>query len=845
MRNLKRHIANLFFSPSELGSWLAVVPLLAISIVLSQASWAQNQPVASHQAKTIGVTVSPLDGSYAIFDPVSSKPIFRASVAVEVDHHWIKSNDYPKHSIQSENSADDLGSRESLTVTNRGLPQQPDLTYSVRLHSSPDFVTITATVRNSGTKAIMVEAIRSLEAAGAPVVDLGASDASDRVLSDSFSEDRPGIVIHDLADATSGLHRAVGSQLIYNRESKRSLFVGALSSDKFLTVLRLHVARGQVSKYEVDSTGTTELAIENSLEHSGPEDRIELSLPVAPGAELSSEPLLVSTGTDYLDQMKTYGGLIRHLHHPREIATSPAGWWSWTAYYFGLNQGTALTNARWLAENLKELGYSFFHIDEGYQYARGEYSTPDATLFPGGMRVLERKISALGLTPGIWTAPFEVSERSWVYENHKDWLVHNATGQPIHAGWVLQERRVDPLYILDTTNPGAQNYLRETYSTLTKDWGIRYIKLDFMDDAAIEGFYYKPHTTALEAQRVGLEVIRKEVGENVLLDKDGSPMLNPVGLVDTGRISVDTGHTFAASREAASGIAARFFMNGNYYLADPDAFTVARQTIPEQTWHGGKKPLTLDEARVSIALAAVAGGMYEIGDDLPVLDADPDRVALVKNQDLMNMARLKRSSLPLDLMSYLPSDEMPSIFLLRESKRQAMLTVFNWTEKPTEHKLDLAKDIALEESGHNQIFDVFEGKLAGTNVDTLDVSLPPHSAKVFKIIDTSILPTAPTVTVNLPDHLQVGKTAELWAQSDPQGTPGLRYRWQFGDGTSGEAAKVDHTFTYAGDFRIRLHVEGLDGIAFDKVTPVTVTGKTDTRFNPASKRRLTNGPSSP
>lgn len=845
MRNLKRHIANLFFSPSELGSWLAVVPLLAISIVLSQASWAQNQPVASHQAKTIGVTVSPLDGSYAIFDPVSSKPIFRASVAVEVDHHWIKSNDYPKHSIQSENSADDLGSRESLTVTNRGLPQQPDLTYSVRLHSSPDFVTITATVRNSGTKAIMVEAIRSLEAAGAPVVDLGASDASDRVLSDSFSEDRPGIVIHDLADATSGLHRAVGSQLIYNRESKRSLFVGALSSDKFLTVLRLHVARGQVSKYEVDSTGTTELAIENSLEHSGPEDRIELSLPVAPGAELSSEPLLVSTGTDYLDQMKTYGGLIRHLHHPREIATSPAGWWSWTAYYFGLNQGTALTNARWLAENLKELGYSFFHIDEGYQYARGEYSTPDATLFPGGMRVLERKISALGLTPGIWTAPFEVSERSWVYENHKDWLVHNATGQPIHAGWVLQERRVDPLYILDTTNPGAQNYLRETYSTLTKDWGIRYIKLDFMDDAAIEGFYYKPHTTALEAQRVGLEVIRKEVGENVLLDKDGSPMLNPVGLVDTGRISVDTGHTFAASREAASGIAARFFMNGNYYLADPDAFTVARQTIPEQTWHGGKKPLTLDEARVSIALAAVAGGMYEIGDDLPVLDADPDRVALVKNQDLMNMARLKRSSLPLDLMSYLPSDEMPSIFLLRESKRQAMLTVFNWTEKPTEHKLDLAKDIALEESGHNQIFDVFEGKLAGTNVDTLDVSLPPHSAKVFKIIDTSILPTAPTVTVNLPDHLQVGKTAELWAQSDPQGTPGLRYRWQFGDGTSGEAAKVDHTFTYAGDFRIRLHVEGLDGIAFDKVTPVTVTGKTDTRFDPASKRRLTNGPSSP
>ena len=829
---------------SELRSWSAAAHLVAISIILTHASWAQNKPVESLQAKTIGVTVSPRDGGYAIFDPASSKSILHASVAVEVDHHWIRSNDYPKHSVKSENFTDKVGSRASLTVTNRGLSNQPDLTYSVDLHSSPDFVTITATVRNSGAKPMVVQAIRSLEAEGAPVVDLGASDASDRVLSDSFSEDRPGIVIHDLPEATSGLHRAVGSQLIYNRETKRSLFVGALSSDKFLTVLRLHIERGHASKYEVDSTGTTELAIENSLEHSRPEDRIELSLPLAPGAEIRSERMLISTGTDYLDQMKTYGGLVRQFHHPREITTPPAGWWSWTAYYFGLNQGTALTNAKWLSENLKELGYSFFHIDEGYQYARGEYTTPDATLFPGGMRVLEHKISGLGLTPGIWTAPFEVSERSWVYENHKDWLVHNATGQPIHAGWVLQERKIDPLYILDTTNPGAQKYLRQTYSTLTKDWGIRYIKLDFMDDAAIEGFYYKPHTTALEAQRIGLEVIREAVGENVLLDKDGSPMLNPVGLVDTGRISVDTGHSFAASREAASGIAARFFMNGNYYFADPDAFTVARQTIPEQTWHGGKKPLTLDEARVSIALAAIAGGMYEIGDDLPTLGADPDRVALVKNQDLMNMTRLGRSSLPLDLMSYIPTDEMPSIFLLRESKRQSILTVFNWTEKPTEHKVDLAKDVALEES-HNQIFDVFEGKLLGEKLDSIDVSLPPHSAKVFKIVDTSIPPAAPAVTVNLPDHVVVGMTAELSAQSDPNGTPALRYVWQFGDGTSGEGMKVEHTFTRAGDFRIRLHVEGLDGIALDKLVPVVVTGKINTRFDPASKQRLTTGTGSP
>jgi hypothetical protein len=42
--------------------------------------------------------------------------------------------------------------------------------------------------------------------------------------------------------------------------------------------------------------------------------------------------------------------------------------------------------------------------------------------------------------------------------------------------------------MLDVTNPGAVEYLRQTYAKLGREWGIHYIKLDFMDDSAIEGF---------------------------------------------------------------------------------------------------------------------------------------------------------------------------------------------------------------------------------------------------------------------------------------------------------------------------------------------------------------------
>lgn len=138
-----------------------------------------------------------------------------------------------------------------------------------------------------------------------------------------------------------------------------------------------------------------------------------------------------------------------------------------------------------------------------------------------------------------------------------------------------------------------------------------------MDDAAIEGHYFRPHTTAMEAQTIGLKIIREAVGEDVLLDKDGSAMLNPVGIVDTGRISQDTGHTFGATRDAGTGVAARYYMNRNFFVSDPDAFSVSRQVLKDQVWHGGDAPVTLDEAKTSIVISAIAGGMYEIGDDLP------------------------------------------------------------------------------------------------------------------------------------------------------------------------------------------------------------------------------------
>ena len=152
--------------------------------------------------------------------------------------------------------------------------------------------------------------------------------------------------------------------------------------------------------------------------------------------------------------------------------------------------------------------------------------------------------------------------------------------------------------------------------------------------------------------------------------------LNVVGIVNEGRVSLDTGHSFSHSLDAAPGIFARYYMNRNFFINDPDAFTVSKQILDE---HPNPAALTINEAQVSIVLAALSGGMFEIGDDLPTLGADPDRVALVENPDILQIAKLGRAAVPFDLLSYSVEDKEPSIVLLKEDGRQSMLAVFNWT----------------------------------------------------------------------------------------------------------------------------------------------------------------------
>jgi hypothetical protein len=229
--------------------------------------------------------------------------------------------------------------------------------------------------------------------------------------------------------------------------------------------------------------------------------------------------------------------------------------------------------------------------------------------------------------------------------------------------------------------------------------------------------------------------------------------------------------------------------------------------------------------------------MFEIGDDLPTLGGSPERLTLVKNSDLLDMARLGRASIPIDLLSYAPSDQLPSIFLLKENERQAMLTVFNWTEESRTRAINLTQ-LGLKDPGQYKLSDVLgEEGCCTVSAGSLNLTQKPHSVRMIKLVDSSVPAALSAVDVQTPNRGTAGETLTFQATATSQDAPVLACHWDFGDGTSIDGMRVHHAYTHPGEYPVAVTVTGLDSVTNRRTLTVIIAGTIPTRFDPARNRR--------
>jgi alpha-galactosidase len=253
------------------------------------------------------------------------------------------------------------------------------------------------------------------------------------------------------------------------------------------------------------------------------------------------------------------------------IRPAPVVWCSWYHYYASVTEADVDENLRVMDE--LDIPVDVVQVDDGWQRAIGDWLPP--TRF-ADVPLMSQRIRATGRRVGLWLAPFLAGSESDLYQQHPEWVLRDAAGTPVNAGYVWEQ----DIFGLDLTRPDVLGYLADVFGAL-RDSGVDYFKIDFLFAGSLAGRRHDD-VPALVAYRNGLRVIREQIGDAYLVGC-GAPLLASVGLVDAMRVSPDTGPSWKSTEHdlaEAGGLssvltgAGRAWQHGRFWINDPDCLIV-------------------------------------------------------------------------------------------------------------------------------------------------------------------------------------------------------------------------------------------------------------------------------
>jgi len=410
---------------------------------------------------------------------------------------------------------------------------------------------------------------------------------------------------------------------------------------------------------------------------------------------------------------------------PRFPAAPITGWCSWYNLYAAITEENVLEHLRGTVEVARREGLPMrvFQLDDGFTPEMGDWLDVRPQ-FPRGIKPLLDDIRAAGFVPGLWIAPFLVGNRSRLYREHPDWVVHDRqTGGPLAVmtfyGEFRWHKRSEEYYILDTTHPDAFAYLRQVFRTWRHEWGCEYFKTDFMHFPTEHGpdraVWHTPGLSRIEIWRRAAEMIRAEIGDATWLGC-GCPLWASVGLVEGVRIGRDVGVRWTGGEQSAQSLlrdqAARGFANHILWQTDPDCIL-----LRERFHH-----LTATEQRSLALYAGMGAGVVMTSDALHELS--DERLRLWKL--LLNPRRaicrfpLLGANDPLLVQVRTPDTESPDA--------EAAIFAFNTGDAP------LAWQYALAQLGlpaPRYVYDWTAGQPWSAPVETISGSLEPHDGALL------------------------------------------------------------------------------------------------------------------
>lgn len=539
----------------------------------------------------------------------------------------------------------------------------------------------------------------------------------------------------------------------FDRTTHRTSLIGFLTADKGLTNVRAFYDPDNAMKAGAWTGFSTVKAVAS----------YEPAAAIAPGERFEGERLYIGVSTEpqpHPTLERFADAMAEHYNIKIWNRPIPTGWNSWaTRYHHGITEDNMLDNARRAAENLVPFGMTTFQIDDGWQIAHGDWEPNEK--FPHGMKWIADEIAKLGFQPGLWLEPFCVSADSKLAREHPDWIVRkNEMAETLMPkDWL----------ILDLTHPEVKKWLGDLFRKVGREWGFRFIKIDFIYYALLGKNYHDPDVTAVEAYRDGIRIIREALPEDAFLMAVGAPIANSVGLADGMRLGLDItpnwgddeGYAAQGVKPMARNLARRYYLNHRVWINHPDMFYLGS---PEETERWGRQ-IPLEEARTYATLASLVGGIVKIGDSF--IGLNDEQTGLLRRL----LPVYPDTARPIDLFEHL-YPEVWHLPIRNQDLQYDVLAFFNWGRNRSwgaleeEREKDIQvyfSEIGLSPNSKYLVSEFWSGEFKGEAREFFKDTLPPRTVRVYAIHEAQNRPQF----IGSNRHVTQGATDIEWVRWDP------------------------------------------------------------------------------
>lgn len=641
-----------------------------------------------------------------------------AYAQVKNQNEVLKSFDYPAVTIIQEGVSDNFGNGDKYTIKYSGLAGKPDIDQVLYFYPNKEYFM---------TEAYIQSDVATSSNYIAPIVTTTrnsflSQDASNRVLTIPFDND--GFIRYGSYPlSVDSVSFEVTS--IFNGKNRNGLVIGSVEHDTWKTGVRFSTKNNQYIDFLECYGGITHALtrdIGNTTKQHGS----------IHGKSLKSPKILVGYFEDWRRGMETYGEANATITTPRKWEKgTPFGWNSWGAMETKVNFEGVKDVSDFIKNSLKPKTFDSDCVYIGLDSWWNENFT-DAQL-----KQFVDHCKANGQEAGIYWGPFshwgdngnsEVEGTNGQYKYKDIYLYSN--GEPIK----IVSRAIDP------THPGTKKMM-EWQINRFKEWGFKYIKLDFINNGTLESdSFYDPNvTTGVQAYNYGMKYIEDLCGDDMFLALSIAPAFPARG--NSRRISCDTWGEMSEG-DATTGYMLNSLSFG-WWLDRVYAFNDADHLVM------GTNPDGANRARIT---SGVITGIYMLGDNLSskgsFVGTEAVRQKNLKyatNPDINEIAHYGKSFYPVEGYAASSPNKSENLFML-DTEKYTYLVVFNFHAMSSKFGRVELERLGINSAMAKEIKELW----TETNIDLVDgaisYAVPAKDVRVYRIEKSNNVVCYPSIT---------------------------------------------------------------------------------------------------